>query len=174
MSEAATVLSAPGITAQFAGTPVAASLRYFTASGEFAAALARDAGTPLPAPGAAVGSAGLVLAWRTPTETLCLARDAARLGELRAALAPAGDGCLVELTGGLSLVSLAGARIGDLLCRIGSSDSLPRPGEARRSRMADVPVLALCLTPGEVELLVERAFAPHLLGWIRETLLDFA
>jgi hypothetical protein len=40
--------------------------------------------------------------------------------------------------------------------------------------MADVPVLALCVTGEEVQLLVDRGFAEHLLGWIRETLLDFA
>ena len=174
MAEPVTVLSAPGISAQLEGAPVAASLRYFTASGEFGVALARDAGTVLPPAGAAVAASGLVLAWRTPTETLCLARGAQRLAALRAAVGRAGDGCLVELTGGLSLVSLAGVRSAELLCRIGSSDSLPAPGEARRSRMADVAVLALCLTPGEVELVVERSLAPHLLGWIRETLLDFA
>jgi len=50
---------------------------------------------------------------------------------------------------------------------------VPRPGEARRSRLADVPVLALSVGPGEALLLVDRADAEHLMGWIRETLLDF-
>ena len=52
--------------------------------------------------------------------------------------------------------------------------SIPRPGEARRSRMADVPVLALSLRAGETLLVVDRVYADHLCAWIRETLLDFA
>ena len=39
--------------------------------------------------------------------------------------------------------------------------------------MADVPVLAISLCAGETLLVVERVYLPHLLGWIRETLLDF-
>jgi hypothetical protein len=39
--------------------------------------------------------------------------------------------------------------------------------------MADVPVLALSVRTGETLLVVDRAYAGHLVGWIRETLLDF-
>jgi len=47
------------------------------------------------------------------------------------------------------------------------------PGEARRSRLADVPVLALAVRAGETLLVVDRGYAAHLMAWIRETLLDF-
>jgi hypothetical protein len=40
--------------------------------------------------------------------------------------------------------------------------------------MADVAVLALCLRPGAVQLVLDRAYTEHLLAWIRVTLLDFA
>ena len=80
---------------------------------------------------------------------------------------------MVELTGGLRIVRLTGSRIADLLCRLGGTASVPVAGEARRSRMADVPVLAISLRAGETLLVVDRAYLPHLLEWIRETLLDF-
>jgi len=67
----------------------------------------------------------------------------------------------------------SGDRLAELLSRFGGTASVPRPGEARRSRLADVPVLALSVRPGEALLLVDRAYAEHLMGWIRETLLDF-
>ena len=156
-----------------AGAP-AAALRYFTPDGEFAAA-ARAAGAALP-PALTARDTGreLVLAWRSPTETLCLARGMPRLAQLREALQGVPGGCCVELSGALSVVHLNGERVADLLARIGSAASIPRAGEARRSRMADVPVLALCVNAPEVLLVVDRYYAPHLLGWIRETLLDFA
>jgi hypothetical protein len=55
---------------------------------------------------------------------LCLTDSRARLSDLEAQLTGVADGCLVN----------------------------PRPGEARRSRMADVPVLALSLRAGETLL----------------------
>jgi len=151
----------------------AAALRYFAPAGEFADAAAA-AGAPLPGILAARDTGReLLLAWRSPTETLCLARSAARLAQLLQALEGARGGCCVELTGALTAVHLNGKRIPDLLARIGSAASFPGAGEARGSRMADVPVLALCVSAPEVLLVVERGYAAHLLGWIRETLLDF-
>jgi hypothetical protein len=128
---------------------------------------------PLPAALEAREEAQLILAWRSPTETLCVTRSATRLAEIGASLAACAEGCMVELTGGLRIVRLMGVGIADLLCRLGGTASVPAPGEARRSRMADVPVLALSLRAGETLLVVERVYLPHLLGWIRETLLDF-
>jgi heterotetrameric sarcosine oxidase gamma subunit len=155
------------------GVP-AAALRYFSRTGAFAAA-ARAANVTLPETGQA-SDAGrdLCLAWRSPTETLCLSRTEQRLRELKDALAGAPDGCWVELSGGLSVVHLDGERIEELLSRLGSNASMPACGEARRSRMADVPVLALRLRPGAVQLVLDRAYTEHLLAWIRVTLLDFA
>ena len=152
----------------------AASLRYFEAEGSFAAA-ARDAtGVALPKPLEAARSPDgeLTLAWRSPSETLLLTPSAQRLDELEGRLIGSPEGCLVNLTGGLKVLRVTGERPAELLRRLGGTASVPRPGEARRSRLADVAVVALCTEPGEVLLLVDRAYAEHLMGWIRETLLD--
>jgi heterotetrameric sarcosine oxidase gamma subunit len=151
-----------------------ATLRYFAPDGEFAEAVHEVTGLALPQTQQALTADGqLILAWRSPTETLCLAANPARLVQIAARLAGRADSCLVGLTGGLLVLRVTGERIADLLCRLGGTGSIPRPGEARRSRMADVPVLAVSLTASETLLVVDRAYAEHLMGWIRETLLDF-
>ena len=150
-----------------------ATLRYFTRDGLVADVVRGATGMPLPAALEAREEAQLILAWRSPTETLCVTRSATRLAELGARLAACAEGCMVELTGGLRIVRLTGLGIAELLCRLGGTASVPAPGEARRSRMADVPVLAISLHAGETLLVVDRVYLPHLLGWIRETLLDF-
>jgi len=150
-----------------------ATLRYFTRDGAFADAVRNATGMPLPAVLEAREEGQLILAWRSPTETLCVTRSAARLAELGARLAACPEGSMVELTGGLKIVRLTGLPIADLLCRLGGTASVPAPGEARRSRLADVPVLALSVRTGETLLLVDRAYLPHVLDWIRETLLEF-
>jgi hypothetical protein len=75
----------------------------------------------------------------------------------------------------MRMVRLGGARVGALLSRLGGSTRPPQRGESRPGRLADVPVLAVGVpgSAGEVLLLVDRAYAPHLLGWIRETVADF-
>jgi Sarcosine oxidase, gamma subunit family len=152
-----------------------AALRYFADDGAFAAAVRELTGLPLPEVQAACTADGqLLLAWRSPTETLCFTGSAARLSDLESKLTGVADGCLVNLSGGLQVLRMTGERIPDLLCRLGGTASIPRCGEARRSRMADVPVLALSLRAGETLLVVDRVYADHLCGWIRETLLDFA
>jgi hypothetical protein len=151
-----------------------ATLRYFTREGALADAVLREAGIPLPAVLEAREEAELILAWRSPTETLCVTRSATRLAELGARLAACAEGCMVELTGGLRIVRLTGLRIADLISRLGGAASVPAVGEARRSRMADVAVLAVSVRAGETLLVVDRVYLPHLLAWIRETLLDFA
>ena len=150
-----------------------ATLRYFTRDGLVADVVRGATGMPLPAALEAREEAQLILAWRSPTETLCVTRSATRLAEFGARLAACAEGCMVELTGGLRIVRLTGLGIAELLCRLGGTASVPAPGEARRSRMADVPVLAISLRAGETLLVVDRVYLPHLLGWIRETLLDF-
>ena len=154
----------------------AATLRYFEPRGAFAAAVREATGAALPQPLEATQSADghLTLAWRSPTETLLLTPSTERLAQLEARLASVPDGCLVNLSGGLEVLRVTGERLAELLSRLGGTASVPRPGEARRSRLADVPVLALSVRLGEALLLVDRAYAEHLIGWIRETLLDFA
>ncbi len=172
MAEAQESLECRGLRVQLKWPVPVAALRYFSPAGDFAGRLLTS-GLALPETGEALERHGLILAWRSPTDTLCLAPAAHSLTDLARTLAGAADGCLVDLSGALALVQLAGERIADLVCRLGGSASLPRPGEARRSRMADVPVLALCRQEGEVWLLVERGFGEHLLGWVRATVRDF-
>ena len=174
MAEGGTELQCGGLTARLEANVPAVALRYFSSAGALGDA-ARAAGAPLP-PSQRAQNAGadLVLAWRSPSETLCLARSAQRLAELQQALADASDGCCVELTGALSVVHLSGERIADLLARLGGNALLPPLGGAHRGRMADVPVLTVCLRRGQVLLVIERVYAEHLWSWIRETLLDFA
>jgi heterotetrameric sarcosine oxidase gamma subunit len=152
-----------------------ATFRYFDRAGSFADALHAAIGMTLPEPLDARESADaqLILAWRSPTETLCLARSAAQLAELAARLGTADDACIVDLSGGVRIVRVTGDRIAELLCRLGGTASVPALGEARRSRLADVAVLALSVKPGETLLAIDRAYLPHLLAWIRETVLDF-
>jgi Sarcosine oxidase, gamma subunit family len=168
-------MKASGLTVRSAEPMQAAALRYFETGGGFARAVRDATGVALPPVLGAVeaGAGELTLAWRSPTETLLLTPSAARLAQLEEQLAGAGDGCLVNLTGGLKVLGVTGDRIADLLCRLGGTASVPAPGEARRSRLADVPVLALCVRAGETLLVVDRAYTEHLMGWIRETLLDF-
>ncbi len=153
-----------------------ATLRYFAPDGEFAAALREVTGLALPQTQQALTASDgqLILAWGSPTETLCLAGNPARIVQIAERLAGLADGCLVSLSGGMKVVRVRGARVRELLCRVGGTGSVPLPGEARRSRMADVPVLAVSITAGETLLVVDRVYAEHLMGWIRETLLDFA
>ena len=168
------IVSADLVACVEATMPVA-TLRYFERTGAFADSVRAATGVPLPEPLAAceVAEAQLILAWRSPTETLCVTRSAGRLAQLTEQLASATDGCVVDLSGGTIILRLTGLRIADLLCRLGGTASVPAPGAAHRSRLADVPVLALSLRPGETLLAVDRAYLPHLLVWIRQTLLDF-
>jgi heterotetrameric sarcosine oxidase gamma subunit len=153
-----------------------ATLRYFAPDGAFAEAVQEVTGLALPQTQQSLSASDgqLILAWRSPTETSCLASDPARLVQIAARLAGLADGCFVNLSSGVKVVRVSGTRVSGLLCRLGGTASVPQPGEARRSRMADVPVLAVSLTAGETLLVVDRAYAEHLMGWIRETLLDFA
>jgi heterotetrameric sarcosine oxidase gamma subunit len=152
-----------------------ATLRYFAGTGEFVQAVRAATGMEVPpALGACCAPDGqLILAWRSPTETLCLMPGAARVAELTSRLADSVDGCLVDLSDGFRVLRLTGPRIADLLCRLGGTASVPQPGEARRSRLADVPVLALALRVEETLLVIDRSLLPHVLAWIHATLADF-
>lgn len=157
-----------------------ASLRYFDANGVFAAAVRSVVGIGLPGvlqatkAAASSGDGAFILAWRSPTETLLLGADGERFSNAKATLAEAEEGCLVDQSGGLWVLRLSGERVFDLLARLGGSASAPKIGEARRSRLADVAVLALCVRPDETLLVIDRVYAEHLLAWIRETAADFA
>jgi sarcosine oxidase gamma subunit len=184
--------SADGLSVRWHHGLGVASLRYFYPAGSFAAEVAEVLGGPLPEPlrahrhllatagdcagrdeGAAKGESELVLAWRSPTETLLVTADAGCLSRVDRFAANRSDGCLVDQTGGILTLVVAGARAPDLLTRLGSTDAVPALGEARTSRMAELSVMSLCTRPGEILLLVERVYTRHLFGWIRETVADF-
>lgn len=176
-------IDAAGLSVRLDDTLQIASLRYFDLAGTFVAALGSALGGPMPEPLRAVrrtmGTAGtgtaaeLVLAWRSPTETLFLCHDALRFTSIATHAADRADGCLVDQTSGIGAYTVTGARAPDLLVRLGSTAALPALGEARTSRIAELTVMSLCVRPGETLLLVERVYSKHLMGWIAATVGDF-
>jgi sarcosine oxidase gamma subunit len=168
-----------------------ASLRYFDPTGPFAAEVSEVLGGPLPEPlracrrvlvtageganaeGASSAGSELVLAWRSPNETLFVTADAGCLAAVDRFAANRSDGCLVDQTGGVLTLVVGGDRAPDLLTRLGSIDAVPALGEARTNRLAELSVMSLCTRPGEILLLVERVYVRHLFGWMRETIADF-
>ena len=156
-----------------------ASLRYFDRGGRFAETVRETIGMPLPQPlrataqGTASGSAGVTLAWRSPTETLLLCNDRPVLADLQQRLATAADGSMVDQTGGIRGYRVQGQRARDLLQRMGATTAIPGLGEARSGRLAELHVLTACLQPGEFLLFVERVYANHLVEWIGATVADF-
>ena len=124
---------------------------------------------PLAAVRYASAQAELILAWRSPTETLIMTADGAAFAAVASRAAEdRSAGYLVDQTGGVRAWQLAGARARDVLERIGSAGSIPALGEARTGRLAELPVLSLSVREGEFVLLVERVYSEHLLGWISE------
>ena len=178
MTDNATILdgvSADGLSVQHASGMRVALLRYFDAEGGFASHLSAVFGVALPGPGRAMPVDGkdLMLAWRGPRETVVLTSRAQRFEELERHAAGRTDGCLIEQTGGLQVLVLTGHRSQDLLARLGSTTAVPVAGESRAGRIAEVAVTALCVHAGEILLLVERVYTPHLMDWIRVTAADF-
>jgi heterotetrameric sarcosine oxidase gamma subunit len=157
----------------------AASLRYFDPAGGFAATVREALGHPIPQPlHAAAFNAGthhgqMILAWRSPTETLLLCTDRAMLTELERRLDSATDGCIVDQTGGVCVFRALGQRARDLLQRIGGTTAVPGVGEAHAGRLAELHVLTVCIAAEEFLLIVERVYADHLGEWIRSTAADF-
>jgi sarcosine oxidase gamma subunit len=153
-------------------------LRYFHHAGRFAAAVREAVGRPLPEPlrviqvGSATQGPYVVLTWRSPTETLLLTNDRAAFDELERQLAAEADGCMVNQTGGISVLRMRGERAGDVLPRLGAATAIPNLGEARSGRLAELQVLTACVSPKEYLLLVERVYADHLLEWIHATAVD--
>ena len=170
--------SAAGITVELDRGVHVAALRYFDADalGERIGALL---GAALPSEQRsvrgrfAVGDTPYLLAWRSPNECWVLCDDGAPIEALRRSLADSRDACVVVQTGGILALTIAGARTRDLMCRLGSAASIPRTGEARTGRFADITVTGVGLAEAEVLLLVDRAYANHLLEWIRATIADF-
>jgi hypothetical protein len=61
-------------------------------------------------------------------------------------------------TAGLSVLSASGARFDDLFSRIGNIAALWKPGESKRSLMADVPALTVRPDEGDTYLVIDRLY----------------
>ncbi len=171
-------VAAPGIEVRVDRRMRVAALRHMNTQGIFARQCKNTFGVALPealraveVPGAPAGHQ-CILAWRQPTQTLALVSDGEAYANLLAELSPTEDGCCVDQSGGLWVLRLSGARVPDLLLRIGNAASVVSPGQAHVSRIAELTVLALCIKAGETLLLLDRAYVEHLLGWIRVTAAD--
>ena len=163
----------------------AASLRYFDSQGSFAAVLRNVLGTPLPEPlramrtqapirgEAPVNSLPFILAWRSPTETLLLSKDALAFAQLEGEFVASADGCMVNQTGGLCVLRVQGRSTDYLLTRLGAMSAIPGMGEARTGRFAELQATAVRVAADEVLLIVERVYADHLLEWVAVTAGDF-
>ena len=156
-----------------------ASLRHFDPAGNFAAAVNDALGEPVPQPlrasrSGAVPDAQVILAWRSPTETLLFCKAPAVFAALEQRLASAADGCMVDQTGGICVFRVQGERGRDLLQRLGATSAIPGLGEACAGRLAEVQVLTVCVQTGEFLLFIERAYADHLAEWIRATVEDYS
>jgi hypothetical protein len=176
---AATVVESEGVSIRADRGLLVASLRYFDHAGGFAAAVQEAVGRPLPEPlrafqiGSATQGSYVILAWRSPTETVLLSNDRAAFEELERRLAAAADGCMVNQTGGICVLRAQEEQAGNLLLRLGAATAIAGPGEARGGRLAELQVLTACVQAGETLLLVERVYANHLIEWIRATAADF-
>ncbi len=173
-----TGITAAGLSVRWEPRAWGAALRHFdvAATSSRLRPLLRVA---LPAPGEVVQVASdtlrgqCVLAWRSPTETWVLCDGPGPLAALTMALGNTPDACLVDQTGGWTVLRIGGSRAVDLLLRLGSTTAVPTPGRAVIGRLAELTVLSLCLADGERLLIVDRGYAEHLLGWIRATAGDF-
>jgi len=119
-----------------------------------------------------IDRAPLILAWRSPTETLLLSKDSGEFARIQRHLASMTDGCMVAQTGGVSVLRVQGQGARELLLRLGATTAIPDLGQARVSRLAEVHVMAACVLAGEFLLLVERVYADHLKAWINATVAD--
>jgi hypothetical protein len=154
-----------------------ASLRYFDAKGAFARAQHGITGVLLPDTLRALRSAEetgeiIILAWRSPTETVMISAAESAIETLQSAAATLWDGCIVDQRGGAWVFRAGGDALPDLFARLGGQGAVPAIGESRRARLADVAVLAVKVQPGETLLMVERSYAPHLMAAIRVSAAD--
>jgi hypothetical protein len=172
-------IEADGLSVAVLGGLQIASVRYFDRTGDFAAAVTEAVGRPLPEPLRAIearhpaGDGRIVLAWRSPTETLLLCESSVAFADLERRLGGGTDGCMVVQTGGVSVIRLRGPRACELLLRLGAQSAIPRLGDALSGRCAEVSALTACIQDGEYLCFVERVYATHVLEWIRVTAADF-
>jgi sarcosine oxidase gamma subunit len=158
-----------------------ASLRYFDRQGGFAGLVQDITGMILPDSLCAVLRGAedrtweaIILAWRSPTETLMISAAPTLIETLQGAAATRPDGCIVDQRGGTFVFRASGESVADLIVRLGGHGACPRIGESLRTRLADVAVLAVRVQPEETLLIVERSYGPHLMTAIRVSAADLA
>ena len=142
------------------------ALRYLNTHSDFATGAEKILGRRLPEQGQvwAFSSPPAAIVWWSPTQTLILGQGmniAAFDG-----LSSSSDGCVVDLSGAFSSIRCEGGQIAEVFARLGGPGILPRPGEVKRGRLAELPAMALCLHEGRCEILVEHYYAQHLQQWI--------
>jgi sarcosine oxidase gamma subunit len=179
-------ISVDGLSVQIDRAVCVTALRYFGEHRAATAIVQSFTGAALPAPLAAVAARGgrppwgqerrnhdrWILAWRSPTETWLLCAEEQEMAELHARIGTLPDACAVDQTGGIAVLRVRGERAADMLLRLGSTASVPAQGEARTSRVAELAVTALRVQADEMLLLLDQAYADHLLGWIAATARD--
>jgi hypothetical protein len=157
-----------------------ASLRYFDRQGVFAGLVHNITGIRLPDNLCALRSAedrtceAIILAWRSPTETLMISAAPTLIETLQGAASTLPDGCIVDQRGGALVFRASGEAVADLIARLGGHGACPAIGESLRTRLADVAVLAVKVQPEETLLIVERSHGPHLMTAIRVSAADLA
>jgi hypothetical protein len=154
------------------------SLRYFESNGRFANAAQEVLATTLPRTlkvtiRPSEGRQSLIaLAWRSPTETLLLTDSESCFEQIETLSVSDQDGCFVDQTQGLCVLRAAGVQLLGLFQRMGGNDLFPLLGEAKRGRLADVPVLALMVQQKEILLVVERIYLEYVMDWIKSVVQD--
>jgi hypothetical protein len=155
-----------------------ASLRYFDRKGTFALLLRDITGVTLPDSLRVLRSAedlrqdAIILAWRSPSETLMISAAPTLIETLQGAAATLTDGCIVDQRGGALVFRASGEAVPDLFTRLGGHGACPATGESLPTRLAEVAVLAVKVQPGETLLIVERCYGPHLMAAIRVSAAD--
>jgi heterotetrameric sarcosine oxidase gamma subunit len=173
-------IEAAGLRVVFEPRVQVASLRYFDRQGAFARLVHDVTGVTLPDCLRALGRPAdrtpeaIVLAWRSPTETLMIGAAPTLIGTLQRAATTLTDGCIVDQSGGALVFRARGEAVAELFTRLGGQGAGPAIGESRRTRLADVAVLAAKVQPEETLLIVERCYAPHLIGAIRISAADLS
>jgi hypothetical protein len=178
LSDPPSAIAASGIGVSLDSQLRVASLRYFDFAGEFADAVTSVIGTRLPETRCATivshgaNAGAVIMAWRRPTETLLLCEDLSPLQQLRSIVDDTSYGCVIDQTGGEWPLRVTGEGAEQLFSRIAGEGAVPLLGESRRSRLAEVPVLALQVQAGEYIFVVDRVYGEHLMAWIRVVAAD--
>jgi heterotetrameric sarcosine oxidase gamma subunit len=144
------------------------TLRHFEGDTSIAGALAAQ-GLGWPVSAGCVVGAGPWLAWRGPQEALLLSTRREPGEALLKALEPGQSetAMAAELSDGVMTFELHGPALDEWLAHLVDASAIPRqPGRASRTRMAEVSVFLLRLTPDRLWLLADRSMAAYVINWL--------